>query len=151
MIPAVLGDCIDSTELEALRQPPQLNVSGVVKRSNKMSDASTNMATFDIDCSQWLNAFRHDQGLSRLPVRVFIGQNHRFKDPKKACPSKDTWVTVSGRLSRVEVDESTGWPSRLILDVGADRNVVFMGKWSPPFTPLRTPNGEYLNLTFSSN
>ncbi|KAF9497057.1 hypothetical protein BDN71DRAFT_1505292 [Pleurotus eryngii] len=145
MIPAVIGNITDNTKLESLCQPPQISVGGVVKRSNRTSDTEANTARFDVDCSRhWVNAFWHNLGLSKSPVHTFISKNQQFQDPKKACPSKDTWVAVSGRLSRVEVDESTGWSLQLILDVGADGNIAFMGKWTPPFTPLKTPNGNMI-------
>ncbi|KAF7422396.1 hypothetical protein PC9H_010552 [Pleurotus ostreatus] len=122
---------------EALQCPPYLYLGGVVKASQK--DTGTDTARFDIVCSQWLNAYRHDQRLSKLPVRIFISKTHRCPDPKKICPADDTWVSVqAGRLSKFILNDA-GWLTQLDVDMGADGTIAFMGKWTPPFTPIKTP------------
>ncbi|KAF4597013.1 hypothetical protein EYR40_007463 [Pleurotus pulmonarius] len=120
-----------------LRCPPYIYAGGVVKRSTR--EIGADYAKFDLDCSPWLYAFRHDPRLSRLPVRTLIHKNARFPDLKKVCPAEETWVFVSGRLSKCEKSESSGWVSRVDIDLDTDGTVDFMGKWSAPFTPIKTP------------
>ncbi len=135
---------------EALRCPPYLYLGGVVKASQK--DTGTDTARFDIVCSQWLNAYRHDQRLSKLPVRIFISKTHRCPDPKKICPADDTWVSVqAGRLSKFILNDA-GWLSQLDVDMGADGTIAFMGKWTPPFTPIKSPgNTQFVVLCSDLN
>lgn len=113
-----------------------------MKQSTKEVSTGADHAEFDLDCSPWLYAFRHDPRRSKFTVRTFIRKNARFPDLKKVCPTEDTWVSVSGRLSKCERSESSGWVSRVDIDLDSDGSVDFMGKSAPLFTPVKTP-GNY--------
>lgn len=119
------------------RKPPFIYVVGVAKNSAK------ELATFEVEGSQWMHAFRHNQALAKLPARIAIPKNHRFPDPSKTCPKNDTWVYVSGRLAKFWLDPQSGFLSHLDVDVGQNGTLAFMGRWTPPFTPIKAPAGMY--------
>ncbi|KAJ8481434.1 hypothetical protein ONZ45_g15319 [Pleurotus djamor] len=127
----VVGDIsmLIRTDFEDICQPPHIYAAAVANNSQK------ELATFDMDCSQWTTAFRHNLDEGKLPIRIIIPSGHRFPDPKKLCPSNDTNVFIAGRLSKFTTDTS-GRLDRLHIEAA---DITLMGKRPAAFTPVKAP------------
>ncbi|KAJ8457646.1 hypothetical protein ONZ45_g18233 [Pleurotus djamor] len=120
------------------RVPPVLSVAAVVKSSSRDDSPSTvDNPTFSLNGTQWLTAFRDKPTAATLPVRVTIRKCHRFADPKKVCPNNNTWVLAAGSLLTYTTDEQTGQLKCLDIEIKQSDTLAFMGKYSPPFTPIK--------------
>ncbi|KAG5223227.1 ATP-dependent DNA helicase [Salix suchowensis] len=93
-------------------RPPYIYAGGIVKNSTKTQNQSTsNSASFDLECNQWVDAFRDHDNLSKISVHVLISKNARCSDPNKMCPTNETWVSIlTARLTKFFMDEETGPP-----------------------------------------
>ncbi|KAF9486894.1 hypothetical protein BDN71DRAFT_1514508 [Pleurotus eryngii] len=122
-------------------RPPYIYAGGIVKNSTKTQNQSTsNSASFDLECNQWVDAFRDHDNLSKISVHVLISKNARCSDPNKMCPTNETWVSIlTARLTKFFMDEETGWLSRIDIDPGVIGKITFMGKNTQQFTPIKMP------------
>ncbi|KAJ8468207.1 hypothetical protein ONZ45_g17327 [Pleurotus djamor] len=123
------------------RVPPILSVAAVVKNSSRDDSPTTpstsDNPTFSLYGTQWLTAFRDKPAAATLPVRVTIRKCHRFADPKKVCPLNNTWVLASGPLLAYTIDDQTGRLQHIDIEIKQSDTLAFMGKYSPPFTPIK--------------
>ncbi|KAF4592669.1 hypothetical protein AB1N83_009708 [Pleurotus pulmonarius] len=122
-------------------RPPYIYAGGIVKNSTKtQNESAPNSASFDLECNQWVDAFRDYDNLSKISVHVLISKNARCPDPNRVCPTNETWVSITtARLTKFFVDERTGWLSRIDIDPGVIGKITFMGKNTQQFTPIKTP------------
>lgn len=107
-----------ATEVPNPRHRPYLSITGPATNIN------SNDAVFTIDAFQYTSQLKDDRKSSVLPVRAHIPDNPRYKDKKKPIPSKNSYVSVVGFLSRIDISAS-GFAEQFHMDVDS---ITFLGR-----------------------
>ena len=114
---------VDFKHLKTMR--PQVNVCGLA------TDMNWKDKTFVVNAAQYVSALKTmARDLSVFPSRIFVPDTPKFKT-KKPIPSKDTFVSVSGYISRLDIPEAGGI-NRIIIELD---KVSYLGK---KFTPMES-------------
>lgn len=120
---------VDFKHLKLLR--PQVNVCGLA------TDMNWNDKTFVVNAAQYVAALKTvARDLSVFPAQFFVPDTPRFKT-KKPIPAKDTFVFVSGYISRLDIPvlPTSGGINRFIVELD---KVSFLGKKMAPIAPMES-------------
>ena len=112
---------VDMGDLQKLR--PHVNICGLA------TDMNWTANTFIVKALQYTTATKDVPRESSLfPAAFFIPDTPRFRN-KKPMPSKDTYVSVSGYISRLDLSPTSAI-ERFIIEID---KVSFLGKKNGAF------------------
>ena len=104
------------------------------------TDINWTVNTFVVKAAQYTTATKDVPRESSLfPAAFFVPDTPRFRT-KKPIPSKDTYVSVSGYISRLELSP-TSTIERFIIEID---KVSFLGKKIAPFEGMHFADDDFL-------
>lgn len=131
MITQLMPVDVDFCDLQKLR--PHVNVCGLA------TDMNWTANTFVVKAVQYTTATKDvPRESSIFPAAFFVPDTPRFRN-KKPMPSRDTYVFVSGYISRLDLSPTSAI-ERFIIEID---KVSFLGKKNGAFEGLHLIDDEF--------